>query len=617
MASSLMAFQVNCNVQRPSVLYDFSQFKSKISSVFKPFMKELQQLTIQLNVQKHIKNSSEKLLEAFVDSTFEFIQDPYLSSQVNFAPVDELGKPLVIVNIQGKIPDDFPTGVYIRNGINHLFGGSISTKSIFGLSSQPWVDGEGMLHAMYFDRSDKGDWTVVYNNKYLETETFLLEKQRNRPCFLPAAEGDSAAILAGILLNQLRFGKVNKDMSNTSVMEHGGKYYSFAEHHTPQEIDIFSLAILRYWDLDGQWKTPFGSHAKKAPGTGELVFNGVDVNKPHALVGVISADGEKLIHKLDLELSRCPLSHENGVTERYSVFIDFPLTIDLNRLLRGGPLLKYNKDEYARIGVFPRYGDVNSIRWFNVKPCCMFHLFNCFEDNDEVVVRGCRALESIVPGPERGLNKLEWFSKGLILKNKENEDTTSEDDHGTLFARCYEWRLNMRTGQVTEKYLTGTDYALDFSFINTDFTGLKNKYGYAQVADSYASAAAAVPKYNGVAKLYFEEVETEYPLREGESERQVKVEYHIFEEHTFGTGAVFVPKEQCEEEDDGWIVSYVHNEHTNVSQVHIIDAKNFCDDPVAKITLPCRVPHGFHGAFMQLPNVLSKLVMYGGLQDST
>ncbi|KAM7263942.1 hypothetical protein ACFE04_001625 [Oxalis oulophora] len=59
------------------------------------------------------------------------------------------------------------------------------------------------------------------------------------------------------------------------------------------------------------------------------------------------------------------------------------------------------------------------------------------------------------------------------------------------------------------------------AFINTDFTGLKNIYGYAQVVDSNASADAAIPKYNGVAKLYFEEVDTEYPLRGGESERHV------------------------------------------------------------------------------------------------
>ena len=36
--------------------------------------------------------------------------------QRNFRPVDELGEPVVITSIEGKIPDNFPEGVYLRNG---------------------------------------------------------------------------------------------------------------------------------------------------------------------------------------------------------------------------------------------------------------------------------------------------------------------------------------------------------------------------------------------------------------------------------------------------------------------------------------------------------------------
>jgi carotenoid cleavage dioxygenase-like enzyme len=36
--------------------------------------------------------------------------------QSNFAPVDELKEALLITDIEGKIPDNFPEGVYIRNG---------------------------------------------------------------------------------------------------------------------------------------------------------------------------------------------------------------------------------------------------------------------------------------------------------------------------------------------------------------------------------------------------------------------------------------------------------------------------------------------------------------------
>ncbi|XP_039060426.1 carotenoid 9,10(9',10')-cleavage dioxygenase-like [Hibiscus syriacus] len=86
-------------------------------------------------------------------------------------------------------------------------------------------------------------------------------------------------------------------------------------------------------------------------------------------------------------------------------------------------------------------------------------------------------------------------------------------------------------------------------------------------------------------------------LKLGRKSRVEKVEYHMFEKNTFCSGAAFVPKDKGVEEDDGWAITFVHNEDTNISQVLIIEAKSFTSKPVAKITLPLRVPYGFHGCF--------------------
>ena len=61
---------------------------------------------------------------------------------------------------------------------------------------------------------------------------------------------------------QLRFGKVNKYISNTNIFKHSGKFYSIAENHMPQEIDILTLNTLGNWDVNGAWKRPFISHPK-------------------------------------------------------------------------------------------------------------------------------------------------------------------------------------------------------------------------------------------------------------------------------------------------------------------------------------------------------------------
>ncbi|KAK9101212.1 hypothetical protein Scep_024642 [Stephania cephalantha] len=512
MAFPTVAFPSNGSLSRPLISPIFNPHLKNIwsSSHLKRWEQVQMRRGVGVNViMLSIREISERVLDALVDALFQFSDQPYLPSQNNFAPVEEMGHPVRIVDVKGEIPADFPVGVYIRNGPNPLFGGLKSTTSIFGHTSNTWIEGEGMLHALYFTKDDQQQWIVSYNNKYVETETFKLEKKRNKPCFLPAIEGDSPAVLAALLFNKLRFGTVDKHISNTNVFYHSGKYYSIAENHIPQEIDIHTLETLDNWDIDGVWNRPFNSHPKKAPGTGELVVMGVDCVKPFFVLGVVSDDGKKLVHKVDLNFQRCTLCHEIGVTEKYNVIMDMALTINIERLLKGGPLIKYDKEDYTRIGVMPRYGDADSIKWFEVQPHCTFHIFNCFEDDDdEVVVRGCRALGSLIPGPDFGLNKLEWFSRGFKPIVSDKTILENNKDDGFLFGRAYEWRINMRSGETKERNLTGTTFFMDFPMSNEKFIGYKNKYGYTQVGDLSATSCCGKLKYGMLAKLYFEDLET-------------------------------------------------------------------------------------------------------------
>ncbi|KAL4194116.1 hypothetical protein AMTRI_Chr05g57680 [Amborella trichopoda] len=529
-------------------------------------MKNLEHLPLKTHVSEILKGASQRVLNAFVDSVFQFVDQPTTESQSNFAPVEEIGKEIRISSMEVVIAEDFPEGIYIRNGPNPLYGALQSSVSVFGKSSHIWVEGEGMLHALYFNKDSEGK------------RTFKIEKERGKRTFLPAIEGDSSAIWAAYLLNQLRFGKFNPYISNTNVFEHAGKLYSIAENHLPQEIEAFSLMTLDNWNT--------------APGTGVLVIMGVDAMKPYCVLGslcfsicllllysfafvftnlilsflLLLADGERLIHKADLEFERSSLCHEIGVTEKYNVIMDLPLTMN----------------------------------WFEVKPHCTFHVLNSYKDGDEVVVRGCRANGSIIPGPDFGLDKSKFFSRGFRALDLEKGGDPSID--GIFLSRMYEWRLNMKNGEVTERNLTGEELSMEFSVINSEYIGLRNKYGYAQVVDSMASAHCGLPtilKYGKFAKLCFEEIQEKifFKFQRG-SENMIKIEYHELAENQFCSGLAFVAKPGQGKEDEGWLISFVHNEDTNLSQVYIIDVKNFCGGPVAKITLPKRVPYGFHSAFI-------------------
>ncbi|KAK9140547.1 hypothetical protein Scep_010228 [Stephania cephalantha] len=145
----------------------------------------------------------------------------YFNNSIIYALVEETGHPVRIVDVKSEIPADFPVGVYIRNGPNPLFGGLKSTTSIFGHTSNTWIEGEGMLHALYFTKDDQQQWIISYNNEYVEIETFKLEKKRNKSCFLPAIEGDSPAVLATLLFNKeraLRFSSLYAGLQKRKCM---------------------------------------------------------------------------------------------------------------------------------------------------------------------------------------------------------------------------------------------------------------------------------------------------------------------------------------------------------------------------------------------------------------
>ncbi|KAF1001475.1 hypothetical protein AG4045_002451 [Apium graveolens] len=48
----------------------------------------------------------------------------------------------------------------------------------------------------------------------------------------------------------------------------------------------------------------------------------------------------------------------------------------------------------------------------------------------------------------------------------------------------------------------------------------------------------------------------------------LKIKYHAFPENAFCSGATIVSRNKDCQKDDGWIVTYVHNEDANISQVN-------------------------------------------------
>ena len=62
--------------------------------------------------------------------------------------------------------------------------------------------------------------------------------------------------------------------------------------------------------------------------------------------------------------------------------------------------------------------------------------------------------------------------------------------------------------------------------------------------------------------------------------------------------APFAPRNGWQQEDDGYLVNFVWDGDAQKSKVYVFDAKDISKGPVCRITLPQRVPNGFHATWV-------------------
>ncbi|XVE99973.1 hypothetical protein REPUB_Repub03eG0246100 [Reevesia pubescens] len=89
------------------------------------------------------------------------------------------------------------------------------------------------------------------------------------------------------------------------------------------------------------------------------------------------------------------------------------------------------------------------------------------------------------------------------------------------------------------------------------------------------------------------------PIIHSKKEQECTVASRMYEPGCYGGEPFFVAKAPENsgadvEEDDGYLLSYVHNENTGESRFLVMDAKSPDLDIVATVKLPQRVPSGFH-----------------------
>ena len=488
------------------------------------------------------------------------------------------------MRVVGTIPNDFPLGRYAYVGPNPKFPvehykrwGQGPGQHDFGLGVgwHHWFEGDGMIYATDFCAGEK----VRYRNRFIRTTSWQRETKHGARIFRPLMNADGPTFLANALANFMQSGTFMKESANTALLHFSGRTYALQDTCPPWELDAETLDTISASTFDGKlpWYVPFTAHPKILPWTGELVFFGFNpVSPPHCTVGTLTPQGEvSSVNPLwSLPFVGSIFMHDFCVTEHFTIIFEGSMDIKPFRQILGIHPLQYNECKRARFGVLNRGARSNDVSWFNCSCAQMvYHFINAWEDKN---AKG-EQLIVIVGVREDG------FFHEAMRPNGSSAWVQQAVRSGDKIPRVHEWKINLVTGEVAEEYLFHVP--METPRINDKFVGMQNRYAYAGRILLSELETSTQLKFDAIVKIDLHE-------------RKTKVYEHG--PNRYGMEAQFVARPGSEEEDDGWLIMYVHDEsnmsadYQGCTQCVILDARNLEAGPVASISLPERVPYGAH-----------------------
>jgi carotenoid cleavage dioxygenase len=264
----------------------------------------------------------------------------------------------------------------------------------------------------------------------------------------------------------------------------------------------------------------------------------------HVQYIVVGVDG-RVRRTVDVPLPGMSMLHDMSLTQRYAVVYDMPCTVDLDLAFAGRFPFRWNPDYGSRLGLLPREGSADEIVWVDAPIGYVFHPMNAYDAADgTVVIDVCmydRMFDTDILGP---------FGDG--------------------FARLERWVVDP-VRRVTSTTVID-DSRVEFPRHRGSLTAKPYRYGY-------CASPGLEPTWPTVKYDLHTGARTQFDHGPGRS----------------GGEPVFVSRPDATAEDDGWLITFVHDATDGGAELAVIDAQDFGRGYVARVPLPQRVPYGFHG----------------------
>ena len=336
---------------------------------------------------------------------------------------------------------------------------------------------------------------------------------------------------------------------NTNVGGFAGTTWAMVEAGgCPVEL-TYDLDTVARNDFFGTLPGAFSAHPKVDPHSGEMhaAVYAWPQWMDHVQYVVVGTDG-RVRRTVDVPLPGMTMLHDMSITDRYAIIYDQPVTVDFDLAFAGRFPFRWDPGYGNRVGLLPREGDASEIIWVDAPLGYAFHPMNAYDAADgSVVIDLCmyeRLFDSDILGPFGDC--LARLDRWVINPATRTLSATVIDERANEFPR--------HRGSVSGKpYRYGYCASPDLSGADTEWTTLKHDLltGTRQVFDHGAGRAAGEP--------------------------------------------IFISRPGGTAEDDGWLMTFVHDLAKDSAELAVWDAQDFDRGYVAQVILPQRIPFGFHG----------------------
>ncbi|TQS34558.1 hypothetical protein Golomagni_05052 [Golovinomyces magnicellulatus] len=590
---------------------------------------------------------------------------PYLHG--NFAPIrHELH--LTPCNHTGDIPDELMGGQYVRNGGNPFLNENLEREA-------HWFDGDGMLNGVIFRQAKDGSISPEFVSRYILTDIYLaaLASLSFHHPIVPSIatlinpHSSLFHILEMILSYFPGSTRVIKRISvaNTNILYHDGRALATCESGPPMRVVLPHLDTVGWFDglkvggeeatneSDGESFAKEGTldildgrttaHPRVDPITKELILFHSTFFAPFVYYSVIPSTYLKKPDHQSPRLINVPISgvhsakmmHDMGVSRKFCVIMDLPLSLDPLNLARNKPVVSYDPSEPSRFGIFPRF-DPGAIRWFETDPCCIFHTANTWDEimysdslkaNADIIavnMLACRLTSAAVV-----------YSAGNIALPPSEAKVCSMNPIEEEQCRLYYYRfLLSETQNIITHQFALSSIQFEFPSLRQDISMSEARYIYGcSLSDkTFGAALGGAAKIDCLVKMdtlsLIKRAQDSPPtpvigcvdnrtiaeiIHSNDEEDVIKV-FKLPENH-YAQEPRFVPRRNGKREDDGWLLSYVFDENQldshgharpdSKSELWVIDAINM-KQVVCKIKLPQRVPYGLHGHWFSEQDIINQ-----------